>query len=484
MVPRSSPLAPRPPAASSRAVPRGSAIFAGLLAVLGGLGTVRLGLEPVQGRLLPLFARGVATRRSSITSLDQIGAIAGAQITVTSTPIPIDASLTTVGRGILDGNHPGGPIAQFRRLVPYPSRGVTMISCHIPRHRSVQDRVDRGVALDTALVPLVGDGVPMIGGAVPAIRSGVPLIGRSIPLVRRAFPLGHRILPLCHVRLRTPTRSPWPRTLRRSLTRTHMSAREHRRQANGRRPGRVAGAVPGPSRPTSCTVLSIDARSPAAARALLLAALDAHPADRVDAAVLMIYELVTNAVHHTRTLLLVLITIEDHMLPVDVTEDKPTLPLALDPDHETTNGRVLRIVDALAARWRVTPPSPARPSGSKPGLTQHKGEQRQGRRHHRVAAGAPPGSSWGGSVLDQAWPRTQRRLMTGQHAARTHPTARLPGRERHGAAVDVGVEPPVVGARGGGGEPAVTSCHQVSPIRTNALQPVTSNSTARTIRHV
>jgi hypothetical protein len=189
-------------------VPRGSVVFGGLLAVLGGLRTVGLGLEPVQGCLLPLFACGVATRRSSITSLDQVGAIAGAQITITSTPVPIDASLTTVGLGILDADHPDGPIAQFRRLVPCPSRGVTMISCHIPRYRPVQDRVDLGVPLDTALVPLVGDGVAMIGGAVPAIRSGVPLIGRSIPLVRRAFPRGHRILPLCHVRLRTPTRSP------------------------------------------------------------------------------------------------------------------------------------------------------------------------------------------------------------------------------------------------------------------------------------
>jgi len=47
------------------------------------------------------------------------------------------------------------------------------------------------------------------------------------------------------------------------------------------------------------TVLPIDARAPAAARALLLAALDARPADRVAAAVLMICELVTNAVRHT-----------------------------------------------------------------------------------------------------------------------------------------------------------------------------------------
>src|SRR3954451_9842753 len=101
--------------------------------------------------------------------------------------------------------------------------------------------------------------------------------------------------------------------------------------------------------------LPIDERSVATARRLLLAALDGREDPAVDDAVLVISELVTNAVRHTRTVLLVLVTIENHTLHVDVTDDNPTLPTPPDPEHQATGGRGLRIVDALATRWGVTP---------------------------------------------------------------------------------------------------------------------------------
>ena len=100
--------------------------------------------------------------------------------------------------------------------------------------------------------------------------------------------------------------------------------------------------------------LPIDARSPATARKLLLSALDGREDPAVDDALLMLSELVTNAVRHTRTVLLVQVTIEDHTLHVDVTDDDPTLPAPPDPEHDATSGRGLRIVHALAARWGVT----------------------------------------------------------------------------------------------------------------------------------
>ena len=187
---------------------RGSAVFRGLLTVLGGLGPVGLGLEAVQGCLFPLFARGVAARRSSIAGVDQVGAVAGAQVTITSTPVPIDASPAAVGRSFLDGDRPGDDITQVRRPVPCPGRGVTVISSHIPRHRPGKDLVDLYVPLPIAPVPPVGDGVPMIGGAVTAIRGSVPLVTQPITLVRGVLPLGHPIVALRHVRLRTLTRSP------------------------------------------------------------------------------------------------------------------------------------------------------------------------------------------------------------------------------------------------------------------------------------
>ena len=80
--------------------------------------------------------------------------------------------------------------------------------------------------------------------------------------------------------------------------------------------------------------LPIDARSPATARKLLLAALHGREDPAVDDALLMISELVTNAVRHTRTVLLVLVTIENHTLHVDVTDDNPTLPMLPDPEHD------------------------------------------------------------------------------------------------------------------------------------------------------
>jgi hypothetical protein len=101
--------------------------------------------------------------------------------------------------------------------------------------------------------------------------------------------------------------------------------------------------------------LPIDARSPATARKLLLSALDGREDRAVGDALLMMSELVTNAVRHTRTVLLVLVTMQNHTLHVDVTDDDPTLPLPSDAEHDATNGRGLRIVDALATRWGVTP---------------------------------------------------------------------------------------------------------------------------------
>lgn len=128
----------------------------------------------------------------------------------------------------------------------------------------------------------------------------------------------------------------------------------------------------------SGTALPIDARSAAYARGLLLAALNGHPADSVDDALLMISELVTNAVRHTRTLLLVLVTIENHTLRVDVTDDNPTLPVAPHPDLEAAGGRGLQIVDALATRWGVTPTATGKTVWFETRLAQHQGDQRQG----------------------------------------------------------------------------------------------------------
>ena len=86
------------------------------------------------------------------------------------------------------------------------------------------------------------------------------------------------------------------------------------------------------------TSLPVDARSVAAARQLLRTALNGHQPAVVDDAILMISELVTNAVRHTRDVLLVLVTIHHHTVHVNVTDDNPTLPVASDPEHTRPAG--------------------------------------------------------------------------------------------------------------------------------------------------
>jgi anti-sigma regulatory factor (Ser/Thr protein kinase) len=105
----------------------------------------------------------------------------------------------------------------------------------------------------------------------------------------------------------------------------------------------------------SALVLPIDGGSVAAARRLLRSMLDGKQAASTDDAVLMISELVTNAVRHAHTLLRVMVSIADHDLRVEVSDDDPTLPVAPDPEHHATSGRGLRIVDELADHWGITP---------------------------------------------------------------------------------------------------------------------------------
>ena len=102
-------------------------------------------------------------------------------------------------------------------------------------------------------------------------------------------------------------------------------------------------------------------RSVAAARTFLHETLQQdgtqtqRPADAVSNAVLMLSELLTNAIRHTHQLLLLEITVRDNTLYVAVIDDAPGLPTLREPDHHATSGRGLRIVDALADRWGYTP---------------------------------------------------------------------------------------------------------------------------------
>lgn len=101
--------------------------------------------------------------------------------------------------------------------------------------------------------------------------------------------------------------------------------------------------------------LPIDGRSVAAARGFLRNVLDGHQTIATEDAVLMISELVTNAVRHAHTRLSIMVSIANQTLRVEVHDDDPTLPVASDPDQHATSGRGLRIIDGLADHWGITP---------------------------------------------------------------------------------------------------------------------------------
>jgi anti-sigma regulatory factor (Ser/Thr protein kinase) len=76
------------------------------------------------------------------------------------------------------------------------------------------------------------------------------------------------------------------------------------------------------------------------------------PADLVQSAILLVDELVANAVLHAAGPVEVRARLDAARLHVEVADGSPQPPRLRDPD---VGGRGLRIVDALAAAWGVTP---------------------------------------------------------------------------------------------------------------------------------
>lgn len=77
-------------------------------------------------------------------------------------------------------------------------------------------------------------------------------------------------------------------------------------------------------------------------------------ADDRDNALLVITELVTNAVEHARTRLTLMVSFTGAALLVQVRDESPTPPRLQPVDHRAVRGRGLQFVDALAHRWSFT----------------------------------------------------------------------------------------------------------------------------------
>lgn len=74
---------------------------------------------------------------------------------------------------------------------------------------------------------------------------------------------------------------------------------------------------------------------------------------------LLTSELVTNAIRHGRTEMLVTVDVDDERVRVEVADRNPARPQLRVPDE--TGGRGLRLVDELSDRWGV--------HGGRPGKT-------------------------------------------------------------------------------------------------------------------
>lgn len=104
-----------------------------------------------------------------------------------------------------------------------------------------------------------------------------------------------------------------------------------------------------------------DARSPGAARRFVHDALAAHvPTSSLDDVVLATSELVTNAVLHAQTPLIVVVDYDEnggtvHSVRVSVADGDPGPPVQQPPDTQAITGRGLQIVEALAERWGYGP---------------------------------------------------------------------------------------------------------------------------------
>ena len=108
------------------------------------------------------------------------------------------------------------------------------------------------------------------------------------------------------------------------------------------------------------TVFPCDAASVGAARRMVKGELagsigrSAAGAELVEAASLLLSELVTNSIVHGRTDVEVRLIADDHMVRAEVSDGNPTVPSARRTHALAGTGRGLQLIDQLSTRWGVS----------------------------------------------------------------------------------------------------------------------------------
>ena len=75
----------------------------------------------------------------------------------------------------------------------------------------------------------------------------------------------------------------------------------------------------------------------------------------VDVTMLLTSEVVTNAILHARTNVVVTVVVDPPIARVEVCDDAERYPEMRRPDEEATSGRGMVLVDTLATAWGVRP---------------------------------------------------------------------------------------------------------------------------------
>lgn len=108
------------------------------------------------------------------------------------------------------------------------------------------------------------------------------------------------------------------------------------------------------------TVFPCDASSVGAARRMVKGELaggigrSAAGAELVEAASLLLSELVTNSIVHARTDIEVRLIADDHMVRAEVSDGNPVVPSTRRPHELAGTGRGLQLIEQLATRWGVS----------------------------------------------------------------------------------------------------------------------------------
>ncbi len=92
--------------------------------------------------------------------------------------------------------------------------------------------------------------------------------------------------------------------------------------------------------------------APGLARRFVAAALESFDeSDQAGSTLVVVSELVTNAVLHAASALSVAVTVDDHVIRVAVYDASRAVPTTLEVGTRSTNGRGLAVVNAWASRW-------------------------------------------------------------------------------------------------------------------------------------